>query len=147
MEKFEVVLADLVGAGFEPTLVHQANTAATLNYPHSHQSMVRIGIGLYGVEPSPFLRQRFEDLGLRSAVWLRSEVSYIQTVGPGEGVGYNHRWVTETKTRLAIVPIGYADGIFRGWCNGGEVLIGGRRHPIRGMVTMDSLIVQVDTVK
>lgn len=144
VERFDAVLAELADAGFDPPLTHQANTAGVLNRPDSHRSMVRIGVGIYGVEPSPLLRSRCRELGLQPAVLLRSEVSHLQVVGPGEGVGYSHRWTTPAVTHLAIVPIGYADGIFRGWWEGGEVLIGGRRRPIRGLVTMDSLIVEVD---
>ena len=144
VQRFDDVLDDLAASGFEPPITHQANTAGALNRPDSHRSMVRIGVGMYGVEPSPLLRSRCKELGLRAAVRLRSEVSHLQFVSAGEGVGYGHRWTTSSKTYLAIVPIGYADGIFRSWCDGGEVLIGGRRRPIRGVVTMDSLIVEVD---
>jgi len=65
-------------------------------------------------------------------------------VESGEGVGYGHRWKASRNTRIATIPIGYADGIFRGWWDGGEVLIRGAHWPIRGVVTMDSLIVEVD---
>jgi alanine racemase len=110
--------------------------------------MVRVGIGLYGAEPSKIFSERFKELGLKPAVWLRSEVSYLQTVESGEGVGYGHRWKASRNTRIATIPIGYADGIFRGWWDGGEVLIRGAHWPIRGVVTMDSLIVEVDeTIK
>ena len=71
-------------------------------------------------------------------------MSYLQTVESGEGVGYGHRWRAGKNTRIATIPIGYADGIFRGWWDGGEVLIGGAYWPIRGVVTMDSLIAEVD---
>ena len=98
----------------------------------------------YGTEPSKFFSERFKELGLKPAVWLRSEVSHIQTVESGEGVGYGHRWKASRNTRIVTIPIGYADGIFRGWWDGGEVLIRGTHWPIRGVVTMDSLIVEVD---
>ena len=144
IELFDRVLGDLADAGHTPQIVHQANTAATLEWPETHRSMVRVGIGLYGTEPSNFFSKKFKELGLEPAVWLRSEVSHLQTVESGEGVGYGHRWRASKNTRIATIPIGYADGIFRGWWDGGEVLIGGNHWPIRGVVTMDSLIVEVD---
>jgi alanine racemase len=144
IELFDRVLEDLASVGHAPEIVHQANTAATLEWPETHRSMVRVGIGLYGTEPSTFFSERFKELGLKPAVLLRSEVSHLQTVESGEGVGYGHRWRANKKTRIATIPIGYADGIFRGWWDGGEVLIGGSHWPIRGVVTMDSLIVEVD---
>ena len=148
IELFDRVLEELASAGHIPQVVHQANTAATLEWPETHRSMVRVGIGLYGTEPSKFFSERFKELGLKPAVWLRSEVSYLQTVESGEGVGYGHRWKASRNTRIATIPIGYADGIFRGWWDGGEVLIRGAHWPIRGVVTMDSLIVEVDeTIK
>jgi len=148
IELFDRVLEELASAGHIPQVVHQANTAATLEWPETHRSMVRVGIGLYGAEPSKIFSERFKELGLKPAVWLRSEVSYLQTVESGEGVGYGHRWKASRNTRIATIPIGYADGIFRGWWDGGEVLIRGAHWPIRGVVTMDSLIVEVDeTIK
>ena len=144
IELFDRVLEELADAGHVPQLTHQANTAATLEWPETHRSLVRVGIGLYGAEPSKFFTGRFNELGLKPAVWLRSEVSYLQTVESGEGVGYGHRWRASKNTRIATIPIGYADGIFRGWWDGGEVLIGGTHWPIRGVVTMDSLIAEVD---
>ena len=87
IELFDRVLEELYEAGHTPQLVHQANTAATLEWPETHRSMVRVGIGLYGTEPSKFFSERFKELGLKPAVWLRSEVSYLQTVESGEGVG------------------------------------------------------------
>ena len=144
IELFDRVLEELSSAGYVPQVVHQANTAATLEWPETHRSMVRVGIGLYGTEPSKFFSERFKELGLKPAVWLRSEVSHLQTVESGEGVGYGHRWKASRNTRIATIPIGYADGIFRGWWDGGEVLIRGAHWPIRGVVTMDSLIVEVD---
>jgi len=144
IELFDRVLEELASVGHVPQVVHQANTAATLEWPETHRSMVRVGIGLYGTEPSKFFSERFKELGLKPAVWLRSEVSHIQTVESGEGVGYGHRWKASRNTRIVTIPIGYADGIFRGWWDGGEVLIRGTHWPIRGVVTMDSLIVEVD---
>ncbi|WP_300539798.1 YigZ family protein, partial [uncultured Nocardioides sp.] len=75
---------------------------------------------------------------------LRSEVAHIHEVGAGGGGSYGHRWVADAPTRLATLPIGYADGVTRAWWDGGCVLIGGKRRPIRGVVTMDQVVVEVD---
>jgi alanine racemase len=144
LDRFDAVLADLAAAGHRPSIVHAANTATTLSRPGAHRTMVRTGIGIYGVEPAAPFRDQCADLGLRPAARLRSEVAHLQEVEAGEGVSYSHRWTADRLTRLATVPIGYADGIARGWWDGGVVLIGGQRRPIRGVVTMDQMVVEVD---
>ncbi len=144
VERFDAVLADLSAAGIEPPVVHLANTAATLTRPDTHRSLVRVGIGVYGVSPGPAVDDACRTLGLCQAMTVRSEVTHLQVIGPGEGVGYGHRWVSGHTTRLATVPMGYADGLARAWGLGGEALIGGRRRPLRGVVSMDALVVEVD---
>ena len=144
MAALDEALEDLSDAGLEPPSVHMANTAATLTRPNTHRSMVRVGIGLYGVEPSTALRGRCSDLGLRQALRLRTEVAHLHDVEIGEGVSYGRRWMADRRTRLATLPIGYADALTRAWWQHGQVLIGGRRRPIRGAITMDQTVVEVD---
>ena len=144
VELFDEVLGGLSAVGLNPPIVHLANTGGTLTRPDAHRSMVRVGIGLYGVEAAQALRGRCADLGLRQSLRLRSEVAHIHEVGAGGGVSYGHRWVADAPTRLATLPIGYADGVTRAWWDGGCVLIGGKRRPIRGVVTMDQVVVEVD---
>jgi alanine racemase len=142
--RFDAVLAELAEHGVHPELVHLANTAGLITSPGARRSLVRAGIGIYGVSPSPELAAACEGLGLRPAARLRSEVRHVHVVEAGEGVSYGRRWRAGEPTRLATVPIGYADGITRAWWDGGSVLVGGRRRPIRGVVTMDQLVVEVD---
>lgn len=129
----------------QPELVHLphhfANSAAAITRPQASASMVRTGIAMYGLDPSPELAGMVE---LEPAMRLVSAVSFVKRVGPGDSVGYGRRWTAEHATTVATVPIGYADGVRRdlGLCGGG-VLIGGRWHPIRGVVTMDQLMVDV----
>jgi alanine racemase len=144
VERLDAVLADLAAAGIEPPVVHLANTAATLTRPDTHRSLVRVGIGIYGVSPGPAVDDACRALDLRQAMTVRSEVTHLQVIGPGEGVGYGHQWVSDHMTRLATVPMGYADGLARAWGLRGEALIGGRRRPLRGAVSMDALMVEVD---
>lgn len=144
VDRFDAVLAELVLEGIEPPVVHLANTAATLTRPDTHRSLVRIGIGVYGVSPSSDMADACRDLGLRQAMSIRSEVTHLQVVPTGEGVGYGQRWVADRETRLATVPMGYADGLARAWGLTGEALVGGRRRPLRGAVSMDALVIEVD---
>jgi len=104
--------------------------------PASHFDMVRTGIAIYGLSPfgdDPAPR------GLRPALSLSSYVAGIREVGPGESVGYGRRFIADRPGRLAIVPIGYADGIARALANRGDVLIAGRRCRITGTISMDQL--------
>jgi alanine racemase len=144
VDRFDAVLATLAAAGIEPPVVHLANTAASVTRPDTHRSLVRVGIGIYGVSPGPDVAGACRALGLRQAMSIRSEVTHLHVVPPGEGVGYGHHWVGDHETILATVPMGYADGLARAWGLGGEALVGGRRRPLRGVVSMDALMIEVD---
>ncbi len=139
MGRFDAVLAELRAAGVEPEIVHAANSAATLMHPATRRDMVRCGISIYGIPPAPTLAGLVD---LRSALTLSSEVSYVKPVAAGEGISYGLRHHVERDTIVATVPIGYADGVTRSLpLAGQEVLIGGRRRPMVGVVTMDQLMV------
>ena len=144
VDRFDAVLATLAAAGIEPPVVHLANTAASVTRPDTHRSLVRVGIGIYGVSPGPDVAGACRALDLRQAMSIRSEVTHLHVVPPGEGVGYGHRWAGDHETILATVPMGYADGLARAWGLGGEALVGGQRRPLRGVVSMDALMVEVD---
>jgi len=121
-------------------VAHAANSAATLRAPASHFDLVRCGIAVYGGDPmnqDPFAH------GLEPALELSSYVAAVKRAAPGESAGYGRRWVAEAETWLATVPLGYADGIRRGLTNNCEVIIGGRRHPLVGTVSMDNITVEV----
>ena len=138
LKRFEEVLADLDAAGYRPTLRHAANSGATIARPEAHLDLVRVGIAMYGILPGP----RLEGLvDLHPAMTLRSRVSMVKRLPAGEGISYGHRYRVERESTIATVPIGYADGYTRALSNVGRVLIGGRRHPVAGNVTMDQLMV------
>ncbi len=124
--------------------LHVANSATALTGQAAaagEPMLVRYGISLYGIDPDEALTGVID---LEPALTLRSEVSFVKTVAPGIGVGYGHRWTTNRETTIATVPIGYADGVRRDLgLSGGSVLIGGERHSIIGVVTMDQLMVDV----
>lgn len=132
---FEAALAAVEQAGLRPRWRHLANTAATLIVPSARFDLVRCGIGLYGLSP---LADRH---GLRPAMTLRTHVALTKRVRAGQGVGYGLTYHTPVETTLALVPVGYGDGIPRAASNRGEVLLGGRRRRIAGRVSMDQVVV------
>jgi alanine racemase len=139
-DRFEAAVAALDANGYRPAMLHAANSAVALLHPRGRYDMVRLGISMYGCPPA----SHHHDLAraLRPALRLVSRVSHVQVVAAGEGVSYGHRWRADRETTVATVPIGYADGVRRDLgLEGGSVLIGGSRHRIIGVVTMDQLMV------
>jgi alanine racemase len=129
-----------VKALWPAAIAHAANSAATMYCPQSHFDMVRCGIAVYGLSPG---QQNAEAEGLRPALSWTSQVALVKRVPAGEGVGYGHTFHRADDTETALVPLGYADGLFRLASNRGHVLIGGRRYPIAGRVSMDSFTVDL----
>lgn len=141
LERYEAVLGDIAGAGIEVPLRHAANSAAAIALPASRYDLVRCGIAVYGIPPTPAMAGA---IVLRPAVHFATEVSFVKPVAAGEGVSYGLHHHVERDTRVATLPIGYADGVFRRLgLEHQEVLIRGRRHPMVGVVTMDQLTVDV----
>lgn len=141
LDRFDAVLADLDSAGTRPPLIHAANSAGLLAHPRSHYDLVRVGIALYGVPPSAELADRAP---LAPVLALRAQVSHVKELPAGSGVSYGLRYELPRASRVATIPVGYADGVPRNLgLGGGEVLIGGRRCPIAGSVTMDQLMADV----
>jgi alanine racemase len=135
---FENAVAVALGGGLEPEFRHLANSAAALARPEAHFDLARIGIGLYGVEP--VVGQRF---GLRPALTLRSSVMLTKRVPPGTEVSYGHDWRSSRSTTLALVPLGFADGVPRYAGPRASVWVHGVRCPIAGRITMDQLVLDV----
>jgi alanine racemase len=121
-------------------VLHAANSAATLRDPATHFDLVRTGIAIYGLDP--FQRDPAED-GLEPALELHSYVAEAKPIARGESAGYGRRFVADTPTTLATIPIGYGDGVRRALTNNADVLIGGRRRPLRGTVSMDNVTVDI----
>jgi alanine racemase len=121
-------------------VVHAANSAATLSAPASHFDLVRCGIALYGLDP---MHESAEARGLEPALELTSYVAAVKATARGDSAGYGRRFVAERDTCLATLPIGYGDGIRRAFTNNLDVLIGGRRHPLVGTVSMDNITVEL----
>jgi alanine racemase len=139
----DLVATVLPGTAPGRTLTHVANSAGGLAHPASRRSFVRAGIAVYGISPGHGVDHLCYDL--RPALSLRARVSYVKRVAAGSRISYGLRHRFERDTTVATVPIGYADGVPRRlWAQGGEVLIGGRRRRIVGVVTMDQLMVDCD---
>ncbi len=129
-------------AGLRPRVRHLANSAATLTRTDTRFDLVRPGIAVYGLSPGPAVGTPGE-LGLRPAMTLRAGVAVSKRVPAGTGVSYAHRYTTDRETTLAVVPLGYGDGIPRHATNLGEVWLGGRRRRVAGTVCMDQFVVDV----
>jgi alanine racemase len=129
-------------AGLRPEVRHLANSAATLTRPSAHFDLVRPGLAVYGLTPVP-QNGGPELFGLRPAMSLRAHVALVKDAAAGSGVSYGHRYTTTGATRLALIPLGYADGVPRAASNTAEVLIAGKRRRIAGTVCMDQFVLDV----
>jgi len=125
-------------AGIHPAYRHLANSAATLTRPDTHFDLVRPGIAVYGLSPIPG-----ETFGLRPAMTARARVMLVKRVPAGTGISYGHTYTTDRETTVAVVPLGYADGVPRAASNVGPVRLGGRNRTIAGRVCMDQIVLDV----
>jgi alanine racemase len=130
--------AALAAAGIAPSMLHAANSAATILYPEAHLDLVRPGAAVYGVDPGGGLGPR---AGLRPALSWRSAVTMVKRLPAGERLSYGWRYTLDRESTVATVPVGYEDGYPRALGGRAEVLIRGRRHRVAGTVTMDQLLV------
>ena len=139
-QRFDNVVAELDRESLRPKYVHTSNSAAAMRVLSATTDIARVGIAIYGIAPSSELESFAKDL--QPALSLHARVSHVQHLAKGEGVSYGLRTKLSQAATIATLPIGYADGIQRRlWKVGGEVLIGGKRCPIVGVVTMDQLMV------
>ncbi len=129
---FGRVLAALTREGLRPSLVHAANSATTLRHPAARYDLVRPGLAVYGLYD-----------GFSPILTLKSKCVYIKTVPKGSSVGYGATWRAKRESRIATLPIGYGDGYPRALSNRASVLVGGRRCPVIGSVTMDQIMIDV----
>jgi alanine racemase len=141
LESYETALklAEQAGAAGSHVIRHLANSAATMTLPRAHYDLVRCGIATYGLSPIP----EQGDFGLRQAMTLVARIAMTKRVPEGSGVSYGHLYVTDRETTLALVPLGYADGILRHATGKAEVLAGGRRRLVAGRVCMDQFVIDM----
>jgi alanine racemase len=126
----------------EDTILHAANSAATIDLKESHLDMVRVGLSMYGLYPG-----KTKNILLKPALELKTRVVYLKQVPKGTQVSYGGTYITKNMTTIATLPVGYADGLPRLMSNKGEVLIRGKRFPIVGRVCMDLTLVDVGSSK
>jgi alanine racemase len=126
----------------EPILCHILNSSGIARFPEAQMDMVRLGIGLYGIAPEPDVQRH-----LKPVSRLKTKISQLKDIPEGDSVGYNRRWIAQRPSRIAIISIGYADGLNRhlGYGNG-RVTINGRQVPIVGSICMDMCFLDVTDV-
>jgi alanine racemase len=120
---------------------HMANSAAVLQLPESYLDMVRPGIMLYGVYPSPEVPHTVK---VKPALAWKSRVVYFKVVKPGHAVSYGSTWQSDHEVRVVTVPVGYGDGFFRSMSNRAQVIIRGKKYPQVGTICMDQLMVNIE---
>jgi len=141
LERFNQALAELEAADLRPSLAHAANSAATLALPEAQLDMVRVGIALYGLQPS---KEQPLPGEFRPALQWKSRLTRVRDLPAGTGVSYGHVYVTKSEERIGTFPVGYADGLRR--TGGNQVLVGSQQVPVVGRVCMDLSMMQLEPV-
>ena len=142
---FEGFLKELSEVGLEIPIIHAANSAAIMCHEYTHLNLVRPGIILYGYYPSTYLEGKILDL--QPAMTLKTQVVHVKELTEGQYVGYGRKFYTHQKTKIATIPVGYADGYSKNLGNKGKVLIRGQYAPIIGNICMDQFMVDVTHIK
>ena len=138
---FIQILDNLAAVDLKPAYIHAANSAASIFLPDSRFSLIRPGISIYGLHPSP---ERPLSGDFQAALEWKAVLSQVKTLPPGRGVSYGHEYVTQKEERIGTIPVGYADGFRR--TGGNQVLVGGKQVLVIGRVCMDQVSVQLDEV-
>ncbi len=145
LEKYNVFVSKLKDKGVDIKIKHCSNSAGIVDMPEANMNEVRAGIALYGLYPSQDVNK--EAVPLKPALELKSHIVFLKDVEEGVGVSYGSTFVTNKKTKIATIPIGYGDGYPRNLSNKGCVLIRGKRAPIIGRVCMDQFMVDVTNIE
>lgn len=143
LDRFHNIIASLNARGIKIPLKHIAGSAATIDLPESHFDMARLGISLYGIYPSTEVDH---SISLKPAMTLKTEITFLKDVPKGVPISYGRTFVTRRRSRIATLPIGYADGYPRLLSNQGEVLVFGKRVPLIGRVCMDMTMIDVTDI-
>jgi len=138
-QRFTAMIAEARSRGVDFEVAHLANSPAAMTRPDFRFDMVRPGIAVYGLSPIP----ERGDMGLRPAMTLKCPVTLVKSLRAGEGVSYGHTWIAERDTTVALLPVGYADGVFRPLSGRIDVVINGRRRPNVGRICMDQFVVDL----
>jgi alanine racemase len=143
LRRFESVIDQLEQIGVTFRYIHCANSAALLRLPESRKNMVRLGIFMYGLRPSPAVEL---PAGVRPALVWKTSVAQVKMLPPGSYVSYGNRYQTKRVEKIAVIPVGYADGFRRAPTRWESVLVRGQRAPIVGTVCMDQTMLSVDHI-
>ncbi|MDD5135936.1 MAG: alanine racemase [Candidatus Omnitrophica bacterium] len=144
IESFEKLLARLEGFDIRVPLRHAANSIATVDFKRSHLNLVRPGLIIYGMYPKHTFPKLIK---LKPALSLKTKIVYIKETPPGRSISYGRTHVTQKHTRIATLPIGYADGYARNLSNRASVLVRGRYAPVVGKVTMDQTMIDIGHIR
>ncbi|MBE9187707.1 alanine racemase [Microcoleus sp. LEGE 07076] len=142
-DRFKRAIEQIKTAGINPPRLHLANSAATLSDPDLHYDLVRVGLATYGLYPAPHLQNVVD---LKPAMLVKAKVTQVKTIEAGTGVSYGYQFIAQRQTKIAVVGIGYADGIPRNLSNKMQVLFKGKFVPQIGAVTMDQLMLDVTDI-
>lgn len=140
---FKQAIENIKAAGITPPQLHFANSAATLTDPALHYDLVRVGLAIYGLYPAPHLQNT---LSLQPAMQVKARVTQIKAIAAGTGVSYGYQYIAKSDRHIAVVGIGYADGIPRNLSNKMQASIRGKLVPQVGAITMDQLMLDVSTI-
>jgi alanine racemase len=142
-QHFEQAIAQIKTSGIKPHRLHLANSAAALTNSNLHYDLVRVGLATYGLYPAPHLQ---DAVNLKPVMQVKARVTQVKTISPGTGVSYGYQFIAQKQTQIAVVGVGYADGIPRNLSNKMEVLIRGKFVRQVGAVTMDQLMLDVTDI-
>jgi alanine racemase len=140
---FKEIITSLETAGVRIPLKHAANSSALMDLPESYLTMVRPGLILYGLHPGEGVSH---SIPIEPVLSLKTRIAFIKEIEPGQTVSYGRTFTAKRRSRVATLPIGYADGLSRDLSNRGQVLVAGRRVPIIGRICMDQTVIDVTDV-
>ncbi|APH19417.1 alanine racemase [Clostridium botulinum] len=142
---FQSFRKKLIGMNMKIPIYHMSNSAAIIDLPSTYLDAVRAGIILYGYYPSMEVNK--ENLHIKQVMTLKANIVHIKTIDSGKYVGYNRKFKTKRKSKIAILPLGYGDGYTRFLSNRGKVIINGQYAPIVGNICMDQCMIDVTDIK
>ncbi|MBI4157317.1 alanine racemase [Candidatus Woesebacteria bacterium] len=150
LTNFKKALKMVRSYGFNPKYVHTAASAGAILYPETHLNMVRVGISLYGIWPSRetkiIAKSKKTKIVLKPVLSWKSVIAQTKNLAKGDSVGYGRAWIASRKSKIAVVPVGYADGLDRKLSNTGRVIIRGKSAPIIGRVAMNMIMIDVTEI-
>ncbi|MCR5652298.1 MAG: alanine racemase [Ruminococcus sp.] len=140
---FEHTVNSLKENNIDFEIVHCSNSGATLDYPETYCNMVRAGIILYGLKPSPVCGN---NAGLRPVMSMKTVIAHIKTIEKGASVSYGRTFISDKELKIATVPVGYADGFIRAYSKDGYMIVGGKKAPIIGRICMDQTMLDITDI-